>query len=141
MDLSRLAVPSISQDRIAAFGLDDTRVLDGLPGELWEGLALDEGASFLGTETVLLRVGSVPNPVHEKVAGEKKDEEGCAEGVRLHLVEVIGEVEGAVTVAEGNASQVPENKHEAPFLVIHVPKPKSIIGQYALHGRTRTSSQ
>ena len=141
MDLSCLAIPSISQDRIAAFGLDDTRVLDGLPGELREGLALDEGAAFLGTETVLLRVGSVPNPVHEKVAGEKKDEEGCAEGVRVHVVEVIGEVEGAVTVAEGNASQVPENKHEAPFLVVHVPKPKLIVGQYTLHRRTRTSLQ
>ena len=34
---------------------------------------------------------------------------------------MVGQVDGAVAVAEGNASKVPEDEHEAPFLEVHIP--------------------
>ena len=34
---------------------------------------------------------------------------------------VIGKVDGAVAVAKWHTGKVPEDEHEAPFLVVHVP--------------------
>ena len=81
MDLSRLAIPSICEYRISTLCLDNARVLDGLPRELRECLAFDIDASFLGTETILLRIRGIPDPVHEEVAGEEEDEEWCSERI------------------------------------------------------------
>jgi hypothetical protein len=82
-----------------------------------------------------LRVGGVPDPIHEEIACKEEDEKGCSEGVRMNVIEVVGEVEGAVAVAEGNASEIPEDEHEAPFLEVQVPKQKSLKVRYTLHGR------
>jgi hypothetical protein len=40
-----------------------------------------------------------------------------------------------VAVAEGNASEIPEDEHEAPFLEVHIPTQRSLIVRDALHGR------
>ena len=101
VNLACVTVPPISQDLVAVLGLDGAGVLDGLPWELGEGFALDDCAAGLGAETVLLRVGGVPDPVHEEVGSEEEDEDWVtvwaapvADGV-----EVVGEVDAAVAVA------------------------------------------
>ena len=38
---------------------------------------------------------------------------------------VVGQVYSAVAVREWDPSQVPEDEHEAPFLVVHVPDKSS----------------
>jgi hypothetical protein len=39
-----------------------------------------------------------------------------------------------VAVAKGNTCEVPEDEHEAPFLVVHIPSQKSVTARYALEG-------
>ena len=34
---------------------------------------------------------------------------------------MVSEIDGTMTVAEWNTSEVPEDQHETPLLVIHVP--------------------
>lgn len=75
VDLARVAVPAVGEDRIARLGRDRARVGDGLPGQLGEGFALDHLALFGGAEAVLLRVGRVPYPVHEEVGDVETGEE------------------------------------------------------------------
>ena len=97
VDLSGVAVPSISQNRIASLGLDYARILNSLPGELRKGLPLQQRATLLGAEAVLLRVGRVPDPVYEEVGDEENGHE-----IRVPAVgrrRVVGKVQGAVAVA------------------------------------------
>lgn len=85
-----------------------------------ERLAVELVATFLGSEHVLLAVASVPDPVREEVTRVEPDEHGPGVGVDRGVV--VGEEDGAVAVGEGYARKVPEDEHEAPFLVVHVPE-------------------
>lgn len=86
---------------------------------MWESIAGNLCITLLLTEAVLLAIGSVPDPVDEQV-GDKKSCEGIAvPAVSVRMV--VGEVNCAVAVAEGNTSKIPEDKHKAPFFVVHIP--------------------
>lgn len=122
VNLAGISVPSINKDRIAGFGLDCARVLDGLPWELGEGLSLGKSSTLLRTEAILLRVRGIPDPVHEQVGGEESDQEWDSEGVIVDGIQMVGHIESAVAIAQRHTGQVPENQHEAPFLIVHVPE-------------------
>lgn len=119
MHLARQPVPPIRQDLVAQPRLDRARVLERLPRHLGERVAQAEGAALGGAEAVLLAVAAVPDPVDEEVASEHGGEDGRVVAVRVGVV--LGEVEGAVAVRERDAGEVPEDEHEAPLFVVHVP--------------------
>ena len=119
MDLPRIPIPSIHQNAIPRLRLDCLGILDRLPRQLREGLALHQGATLHLAETILLRVTCVPDPVDEQVGGV---EEGEGEGIPMVFRGgVVGQVDGAVAVRERDPGQIPEDEHEAPLLVVHVP--------------------
>ena len=93
-----------------------------MPWELGEGLSLGEGSALLGTEAILLRVGRIPDPVHEEVGSEKSNQKWSPEGVTVEIIQVVGHIQSAVAVSQRHTSQIPKNQHESPFLVVHVPK-------------------
>jgi len=66
-----------------------------------------------------LAVCGVPDPVNEEVSyiEEPKDVGVPVVGSRV----VVGKVDRAVAVAQWDTSEVPEDEHEAPFLVVHIP--------------------
>ena len=113
------AVPAIHQDAVARLGLDLLGVLDRLPGQLGEGLASEHLATLLGAEAVLLAVACVPNPVDKQVAHVESGQGKAVPAVLIRVV--VGQEDGAVAVGERNAGKVPEDEHEAPLLVVHVP--------------------
>jgi len=62
--------------------------------------------TFLSPEAVFLTVGRVPYPVYEEIRSEEKYQNGGAECWDRPIgciTKVVGEVQGAVTVAEGDA--------------------------------------
>lgn len=93
--------------------------MDGLPGDLGEGPAPDDLAALHGAEAVLLAVAAVPDPVPEEIGGVEEDQGEAVPAVLGGVV--VGEEDGAVAVRERHAGQVPEDEHEAPLLVVHVP--------------------
>ena len=118
--LASEAVPAVHQDAVAGLGLDLLRVLDRLPGQLGEGLAGEHLAALLGAEAVLLRVARVPDPVDEQVAHVETDQREPVPPVLVRVV--VGQEDGAVAVGERHAGKVPEDQHETPLLVVHVPR-------------------
>jgi hypothetical protein len=119
VDLPGVTVPPVGENRVSSLGLDDAGVLNRLPGELRERLPFEQQATLLDAEAVLLRVGSVPYPVYKKVRNKERGHK-----VRVPAVGgrwVVGKVQDAVAVAQRHASQVPEDQHKAPFLIVHVP--------------------
>lgn len=130
MDLPRIPIPSIHQNAIPRLRLDCLGILDGLPRQLRERLALYQGAALHLAEPVLLRVARIPDPVDEEVGGVEKGE---GEGIPVVFRGgVVGQVDGAVAVREGHAGQIPEDQHEAPFLVVHVPDKISSQNRYPM---------
>jgi len=71
-------------------------------------------------ESILLAIGSIPYPVCEEVRHIKRNKSKPIPVI--YGWRMIGQIYGTVTVAEGYARKVPEDEHEAPFLVVHVPK-------------------
>eukprot|EP00639_Heterosigma_akashiwo_P029962 CAMPEP_0194664602 /NCGR_PEP_ID=MMETSP0295-20121207/1570_1 /TAXON_ID=39354 /ORGANISM="Heterosigma akashiwo, Strain CCMP2393" /LENGTH=149 /DNA_ID=CAMNT_0039546397 /DNA_START=568 /DNA_END=1017 /DNA_ORIENTATION=+ len=63
VNLPRDAPPATSEQQVPMFGLDVGRVLQDAPGQLGEGVPLDEGSLLGHAELVLLAVGRVPNEV------------------------------------------------------------------------------
>ena len=59
--------PSVQQYPVSSFCLENARILDDCPGHMRECLALNELTALLLTERVLLAVGRIPHPIHEKV--------------------------------------------------------------------------
>jgi len=94
-------------------------VLHGLPRQLRESVTGDQGAALLLTEAVLLTVGGVPDPVDKQVRDVEESEEEAVPVVLAGVV--VGQVNGAVAVAQRHTGQVPEDEHEAPLLVVHIP--------------------
>lgn len=120
VDLAGESVPTVDEDG-ALGGGDGLGVVDGLPGDLGEGLAPDNLALLHGTEAVLLTVAAIPDPVPEEVSREHGGEDAAVPTVDVRVV--VGKVDGAVAVRKGNASKVPEDEHETPLLIVHVPGP------------------
>lgn len=111
--------PSVNKDRITLLASNSSWVFDGLPWKLRESLSQNHVSALLLAETVLLAVRRIPDPVNENV-GDVHSGKGVfvpAIGGRV----VAGKVNSAMTVAEGNTGKVPEDKHEAQFLVVHIP--------------------
>lgn len=119
VNLASVLIPTIAEKSVASVGLDLLGVLDSLPGELRESLAVHLEAALLGTEHVLLRVAGIPDPVGEEVASKEPDKNGP--GVSVNLGVVVGKEDGAVAVRQRHTSHVPEDEHETPLLVVHVP--------------------
>lgn len=115
--------PPIDQDRTLR-ALDSLGVLHRLPRQLWESLAENQGTALLLAEAVLLAVGCIPDPVDEQVRNvqECQRESVPAVGGRI----VVGQVDCAVAVAQGHTGQIPEDEHEAPFLIVHIPEDRSV---------------
>lgn len=111
--------PPINKD-CAILSLDSLGVLDGLPWKLGERLSQDHASTFLLAESILLTVRSVPHPVNEKIHSVE-----TGEGISVPLVGrwvVVCEIDGAVAVAQGHTSQIPEDEHKSPFLEVHIPR-------------------
>jgi hypothetical protein len=98
---------------------DDFRVLQRLPWQLRERLAEDQRPPLLLTVTVLLAVGRIPHPVNEQVRNVQEDQDISVPAIGGRVV--VGEVDGAVAVTERDPGQIPENEHESPLFVVHVP--------------------
>lgn len=112
--------PPINQDLMPIRGRKSLGVFHRLPRQLRERVTEHHGSTLLLTETVLLAVGCVPDPVDKQIGGIEKDQEVAVPVVGRGIV--VGEVDGAVAVAQRHTSQVPENQHESPFLIVHVPE-------------------
>ena len=121
--------PAIDHDLVASISLDEFGVLDCLPGDLRESVALDDLILLAETNGVLLAVGTVPHPVEEQVHGSE-DCKSVAVPVVLRGM-VVGQVEGTVTVCERNTGKVPEGEEEAQLLEVHVPEIKSAVDSRA----------
>jgi len=73
LNLAGVLVPAVAEKRVTGRGLNLLRILDGLPGELRECLAVLLVAAFLAAEHGLLAVTSVPDPVSEEVRSVEQD--------------------------------------------------------------------
>lgn len=118
VDLAGKTIPAVNENSTLRSD-NGLGVLDGLPRDLGECLAPDDLATLHGAEAVLLAVAAVPNPVPEEVSAVHGDK-----GVAVPAVlggSVVGQVDGAVAVGQRDTSEVPEDEHKPPFLVVHVP--------------------
>ena len=111
--------PSIDQQRIAVLGLQVSGILESRPGPLREGPADFERALELHAEARLLCHRRVKDPVHKDEKREEEDVGRCRELVDVRRVG--GHIDDRVAVGERHAGEVPENDHESPLLVEHVP--------------------
>ncbi|KAI6749100.1 hypothetical protein HG531_008047 [Fusarium graminearum] len=118
VNLASKTVPTVNKD--SSLRRDDgLGVVDGLPGDLREGVAQNQLALLHGAEAVLLAVAAVPHPVPEEVANKHGSQDTAVPAVHIRVM--VGQVDGAVAVRKRNTSQVPEDEHEAPLLVVHIP--------------------
>lgn len=65
--LSDNCKPSVDHYTITCIGFYSLGILNGLPWNLRKSVALDELTFFLVAECVLLAIGTIPHPVHEKI--------------------------------------------------------------------------
>ncbi len=86
---------------------------------MWEGRPCRIPSKLLRPKSVLLAVCCVPNPVHEQVSHKKKIQHISVQEIRVWVV--VGQVDGTMAIAERDSSEVPEDQHEAPFFVVHIP--------------------
>ena len=119
MNFSRILVPSIHEQRIARVDLDVVRIPDLFPWKLWKRLAVLLISTLARTEHVLLAVAGVPYPVGKQVASVEEDQDRLGPSISGWIA--VGQVDSAMAVAERHTGHVPENKHESPFLIVHVP--------------------
>lgn len=115
--------PAVDEDLRTILSRNGLGVLQRLPRQLREGAAEHHRSTLLLAVTVLLAVGRIPHPVHKEVGNVEKCEEVAVPVVRGGVM--VGQVDCAVTVAQRNTSEVPENQHETPFFVVHIPANKS----------------
>lgn len=90
VNLAGISVPAIRQETVSSIGLNDAWVDNRLPWKLRESFAVSERTSLLGTKSVLLRIGSVPDPVDKEVGSEEDGEELSTVRVVGDGVEVVG---------------------------------------------------
>lgn len=118
VNLARQTVPAIDEDS-ALGSLYGLGIVDRLPGNLGEGVASHHLSALHGTEAILLAVAAIPDPVPEEVGSEHGYKERLVPAVLGGGV--VGQVDGAMAVGQGNTSKVPEDEHEPPLLVVDVP--------------------
>jgi hypothetical protein len=118
VDLPGQTIPAIDQNG-AVGGDDGLGVLDGLPRDLGEGVAENKLALLLGAEAVLLAVAAIPDPVPEEVGDINQGQDPTVPVVLRGVV--VGDEDSAVAVGQRNTGEVPEDEHEAPLLVVHIP--------------------
>lgn len=123
MDLSGQTIPSIHQNG-ALGSFDGLWVLHRLPRNLGKCISPHNLTFLRCSETILLTVATIPNPIPEDVANVHGSQDPAIPAIRSRVM--IGEVYGAVTVRQRNTSEVPENEHEPPLLVVHIPIPWSV---------------
>lgn len=51
---------------------------------------------------------------------------------------MVCDIDRAMAVAQWHAGKIPEDQHEAPFLIIHIPAPVSLQLGRPRHGRLGT---
>lgn len=119
MKLARVSPPTIDKNLVAGRSVDILGIVNVDPRESREGFTLLEVATLPSPEGVLLSVGLIPNNVHKNVGDEESAQGVLVPGVFGGVV--VGEVESAVAVRKRDASHIPEDQHETPFLVVHVP--------------------
>jgi hypothetical protein len=124
MYFSGISIPTIDKDSITRWGCDGMRILNCLPRQLRKRLPRHKFPSFLRSETILLAVRGIPNPVHKKIWREEKNQKRsteCGHGPIRRSVEVVGEVKCTMAITQRDTGQVPEYKHEPPFFIVNVP--------------------
>lgn len=119
MNLTRFAVPTVSQNLVSMGCLDCLWIGDASIFEVGEGSTLIDNTTFFLTELVLLRVGRIPDVVDVEVGDGKEGSKPGWHAVLRRMV--VSDVQGAVAVRERYTSHVPEDEHETELLVIHVP--------------------
>jgi len=100
-------------------GLNKGGVLDDVSWELREGLTELGDALGLHLEMAFLCHGGIPNVVRRAKNGVDQDVSSGREAVGLRIMG--RHVDDGVDIGEGDASEVPENNQEAPFLMVHIP--------------------
>ena len=90
-----------------------------MPWDLGEGVALRIRSTLHLPEVIFLRVCAIPDPVHKEVGYEECRK--CRGTPLVNRGSVVGKVDRTVAIAEWHAGEVPEDQHEAPFLVVHIP--------------------
>lgn len=119
VDLASICPPSARQQAVSVFGLDKGGVLDDAPWELRECLAEGRDSLHLHPEATLLGHGCVKDVVRDQELGVECDVCGGAKMVRGRIVR--GHIHDRVAVREGDSGKVPEDDHESPLFVEHVP--------------------
>lgn len=119
LESSRSLTPPATEDIISSVGLDSLGVLDELPRQLGECLAVESAPSLLGPEVVLLTVAGIPHPIHEEIY--HRQEAQCDRIPVICRRVVRSQVQRAVAVNHWYPGEVPEDQHESPFLIIHIP--------------------
>jgi len=117
---SELRTPPVNQDRRTVGGLESLRVLQSLPWQLRERVAEDHSSPLLLAEAVLLAVGCVPDPVDEEICDVEEHQKVSVPAVDGRIM--VRQIDGAVAVGQRDTGKVPENEHESPFLIVHVPE-------------------
>lgn len=118
MDLASETVPAVNEDS-ALRTLDGLGVVQRLPGYLGKSVTGNQLSSLHGAESVLLAVAAIPDPVPEQVSDVHASEEPSVPVVLGRVM--ISEVDGAMAVRQRHSGQVPEDEHESPLLIVHVP--------------------
>lgn len=72
------------------------------------------------SKMVFLAIAGIPDPVDKEVGGVEQEQRKAIPVI--HRWRMICQVYCAMAVAERNACEIPENEHEPPFLIVHVPK-------------------
>jgi hypothetical protein len=86
---------------------------------LREGFSQKHIATLVLTISILLTVGSIPNPVDQEIRNVQSNECIPVPSVRGRVA--VGKVDAAMAITQGNTGKIPKDEHEAPFFVIYIP--------------------
>lgn len=111
--------PPVNKDLAPISSSDCLWILKSLPWQLRESFACNHSPALLLSKTVLLAVGSIPNPVHKDVRNIQKGQEIAIPVIFSRVI--LGKIDCAMAIAQWHTGEVPEYEHESPFLVVHVP--------------------
>lgn len=123
-----ILTPTINKKGIALLASDSLRILHSLPGKLRESFPGNHITTLLLSEAVLLAVGCIPNPIDKDVRDVQQEQSEFIPAIGVGMV--IGEIDGTVAVAQGHTGEVPEDEHETPLLVVHIPVNHASVSKY-----------